>query len=85
MGLTRRVACGVVGGVLLSSALKEEVAGMRGRDAFQSFYSKLQQATEYHQRFPDVPVRHQVIETLRCVCRSQRVALFRTARTHHTL
>lgn len=47
-------------GVFLCSALKEEVAGMRGRDAFQSFYSKLQQATEYHQRFPDVPVRHQV-------------------------
>lgn len=42
------------------SVMKDEVAAMRGRDAFDSFYKKLTQAKEYHQRHPDLPVKHQV-------------------------
>jgi hypothetical protein len=41
-------------------ALRDEVASMRGRDAFSSFYSKLGQSREYHQKFPDLVVQHHV-------------------------
>jgi len=40
--------------------LKEEVATLRGREAFPNFYERLEQAKEYHQRFPHLPVKHHV-------------------------
>jgi hypothetical protein len=39
---------------------KEEVAAMRGRDAFTNFYTKLEQSREYFQKFPHLAVRHHV-------------------------
>jgi hypothetical protein len=40
--------------------MKEEVATLRGREAFPNFYERLEQAKEYHQRFPNLPVKHHV-------------------------
>ena len=48
---------------------KEEVATLRGRDAFPNFYERLEQAKEYHQKFPGLPVRHHVrVFVYVCVC-----------------
>ncbi|EKU22951.1 splicing factor 3A subunit 3 [Nannochloropsis gaditana CCMP526] len=38
--------------------MKEELATLRGRDAFPSFYARVDHAKEYHQKHPDVPVKH---------------------------
>ena len=38
--------------------MKEEVASLRGREAFPTFYSRLEAAKEYHQKHPHLPIKH---------------------------
>lgn len=55
--------------------MKEEVATLRGREAFPNFYERLEQAKEYHQRFPNLPVKHHVRVMRACVHKSLILAM----------